>query len=219
MRHRRRDWQTQLLEQEFDFYIKEPSQFKGKWKQNFDALHVEIGSGKGQYVIEMAKKYPNKLFVGVERMPLIGAYILRELSLNPLKNVCVIIDHAQEISEWFEPNEIDVIHLNFSDPWPKKAHVKRRLTYPGYLEIYQKLLSKQGELHLKTDNEQFFEYSTLSLSQFGATCRDFSVNFRRETNDFDALTEYEQRFMSKGQPIYRSVWTFSHDLRIDKSTN
>lgn len=219
MRHRRRDWQTQILEQDFDFYIKEPSELKGKWKQNFDALHVEIGSGKGQYVIEMAKKYPNKLFVGVERMPLIGAYILRELSQKPLDNVCVIINHAQDINDWFENDEIDVIHLNFSDPWPKKAHVKRRLTYPSYLEMYQTLLTKEGQIQLKTDNQQFFEYSTISLSQFGAICLDFSVNFRREENEFDATTEYEQRFMAKGQPIYRSVWQFSHDLRIDKPTN
>lgn len=209
MRHRRRNWQTQLLEQELAWHIKKPSELKGSWKQSYDKLHVEIGSGKGQYVVEMAKLYPQTLFVAVERMPLIGAYILRRLENEPLDNVKVIIDNAQYIEDWFDEHEIDVIHLNFSDPWPKKAHLKRRLTYRDFLKVYQRLLKEEGEIQFKTDNVGLFEFSMVELSQFGAKCIDFSVDFRREEQPQDALTEYEERFLSLNQPIYRSVWQFS----------
>lgn len=212
MRHRRKQWQTDILEKDWPFYIRDPKQFKGKWNDNkYEAIHVEIGSGKGQYIVEMAKLYPNRLFIGIERMPLIGSYILKKLSDEPLDNVRVIIDHADLITEWFDEHEIDVIHLNFSDPWPKRAHTKRRLTYPDFLDVYKKLLKKTGQIHQKTDNIGFFEYSVVQFSQNQFICEEFSADFRREPQPQDAETEYEERFMGYNQPIYRAVWSISHD--------
>lgn len=208
MRHRRKDWQQQYLDSEFDFYIKEPSNFKGQWKQQYQKLHIEIGSGKGQYICEMAKMNPDKLFIAIERMPLIGAYILRKLDEESLANVKVIIDNADNLLEWFDEHEIDVIHLNFVDPWPKKSHSKRRLTHHHYLEKYRQLLTENGEVRFKTDNARFFEFSMMELIQFGGYASEFSVDFRSEPHLEDAITEYEARFMNLNQPIYRCVWYF-----------
>ena len=208
MRHRRKRWQQELLDSDFDFYVKEPSTLKGHWVQDFDALHIEIGSGKGTYVVEMAKLYPNCLFVAIERMPLIGAYILRKLKEENLNNVKVIIDNADHLLDWFSESEIDVIHLNFVDPWPKKAHYKRRLTYRSYLAFYQSLLKREGEIQFKTDNSGLFEFSLMEFIEFGGIAKELSVDFRREQQPLDVITEYEQRFMDLGQPIYRCVWSF-----------
>lgn len=213
MRHRRKQWQTDILAEDFPFYIKEPSTKKGQWnnEKQFERVHLEIGSGKGQYITEMALMYPNHLFIAVEVMPLIGSYILKKLKDYPLKNVYVIISDANHLIEWFEDNEIDVIHLNFSDPWPKRAHMKRRLTHPLFLDFYKRLLSKHGEIQQKTDNIDFFEYSVVQLSQAGFVCFDFSADFRRNEEPDDAQTEYEERFMGYNQPIYRGVWRYCHD--------
>ncbi|HHX52678.1 MAG TPA: tRNA (guanosine(46)-N7)-methyltransferase TrmB [Erysipelothrix sp.] len=212
MRHRRKQWQTDILEKDWPFYFKNPSLLSGQWNDNhYEAVHVEIGSGKGQYIVEMAKLYPNKLFIGIEMMPLIGSYILKKLSVENLNNVRIIIDNADNIKEWFEAGEIDVIHLNFSDPWPKKSHAKRRLTYPTYLNVYKHLLKNHGQIHQKTDNIGFFEYSVEQLSQNKFVCLDFSADFRRNDHPEDAETEYEERFMGFNQPIYRAVWSYSHD--------
>lgn len=206
MRHRRKGWQQELLDSEHDFYIKNPQQLKGKWKSNFEKLHVEIGSGKGQYVLEMAKLYPNKMFIAIERMPLIGAYILRKLKETPLDNVKVIIDNADYLLEWFDEGEIDVIHLNFVDPWPKKAHYKRRLTYRDYIYKYELLLNVKGELQFKTDNASLFEFSLIEFDVMNANLLEVSVDFRRDDHPEDVMTEYETRFSELSQPIYRAVY-------------
>lgn len=212
MRHRRKTWQTDLLNEEHSFYIKNPASNKGHWNdKNYDALHVEVGSGKGQYIVDMAKLYPNRLFIGIEMMPLIGAYILKKLKEENIQNVKVIIDHAQDLREWFDENEIDVIHLNFSDPWPKKSHTKRRLTFPTFLNVYKQLLSDNGQIQQKSDNISFFEYSVEQFSQNGYICREFSADYRRNSHPEDAMTEYEERFMGFNQPIYRAVWSMPHD--------
>ena len=106
---------------------------------------------------------------------------------------------------------MDVIHLNFSDPWPKKRYAKRRLSSATFLDQYKRILSRNGEIQMKTDNSALFEYSLIEFQNAGFKMVEVSVDYRREKHDEDAITEYEQKFISLGQPIYRCVWRYSHD--------
>lgn len=106
---------------------------------------------------------------------------------------------------------MDVIHLNFSDPWPKKRYAKRRLSSASFLDQYKRILSRNGEIQMKTDNSALFEYSLIEFQNAGFKMVEVSVDYRREKHDEDAITEYEQKFISLGQPIYRCVWRYMHD--------
>lgn len=114
---------------------------------------------------------------------------------------------AANISEWFAAGEVDVIHLNFSDPWPKKRYAKRRLSSSQFLDQYAQILSDEGQIQMKTDNSSLFEYSLIEFQNAGYRMIEISVDYRRETHDEDVMTEYEEKFVSLGQPIYRCVWT------------
>lgn len=208
MRHRLKPWQKELLEQSFDFYIKQPQDYKGKWNTlaKGKPIHIEIGSGKGQFIVQMAKKHPDTFFIAIERMPLIGAYILRRREAEVLDNCVVVIANADSLTQWFEEDEIDNIYLNFSDPWPKKRQVKRRLTYRDFLSVYKTILKEEGSLILKTDNQSLFEFSVVELSEQGWICRYINVNYKVDEEPSDVKTEYEERFSSLGQPIYRVIY-------------
>ena len=104
-----------------------------------------------------------------------------------------------------------MIHLNFSDPWPKKRYAKRRLSSATFLDQYKRILSRNGEIQMKTDNSALFEYSLIEFQNAGFKMVEVSVDYRREKHDEDAITEYEQKFISLGQPIYRCVWRYAHD--------
>ncbi len=127
------------------------------------------------------------------------------------KNLCLIQDDASDISNWFGYREVDVIHLNFSDPWPKKRYAKRRLSSATFLEQYKKILSKNGEIQMKTDNSALFEYSLVEFQNAGFKMVDVSVDYRRDKHDEDVITEYESKFISLNQPIYRCVWRYNYD--------
>ena len=114
---------------------------------------------------------------------------------------------AANISVWFAAGEVDVIHLNFSDPWPKKRYAKRRLSSSQFLDQYAQILSDEGQIQMKTDNTSLFEYSLIEYQNAGYRMIEISVDYRRETHDEDVMTEYEEKFVSLGQPIYRCVWT------------
>ena len=118
----------------------------------------------------------------------------------------IINGDAAEIGNWFEDNEIDVIHLNFSDPWPKKRQTKRRLTYGTFLDSYRRILKDTGKVIMKTDNSQLFEYSLVSFDAADWQLLEVSVNWREKEHPEDTITEYEANFMALGQPIYRAVW-------------
>lgn len=189
--------------------IASPEKQVGKWKEllNTDVLHVEIGCGKGNYSIEMAKKYPTEGFIAVEKNESAAGIAAKKIDEENLDNLCLIHGDADKISTWFEKGEIDVIHLNFSDPWPKKRYAKRRLSSKTFLDQYKELLSSTGSIQMKTDNSSLFEYSVLMFLQSGFVMQEISVDYRRDVHDEDAITEYEQKFMDEGQPIYRVVFT------------
>lgn len=208
MRMRKKKWQDDFLSQNLKYLIKEPSQFKNKWKSHFNFLtmHLEIGSGKGDYWLKMANMYPDVLFVALEKDPACVAVSLKKALDLKLNNAFIIIGDASNLLEFFGEKEVDVLHLNFSDPWPKKGHHKRRLTAHTFIDNYRFVLVNNGQIQLKTDNSDLFGYSISSLSMAKFICVDCDLNFRKTSKEFDAISEYEQKFMDLGQPIYRCVF-------------
>ena len=207
MRMRKKKWADPWLEQHSDYIYEDPKEYAGKWREllGCEILHVEIGTGKGDYLNTMAAMYPEEGWVGIEKDRSAAAVAARkavEAEHPDLHNKRMIVHAAEDMMDWFVPGEIDVIHLNFSDPWPKKYTHKRRLSSASFLGMYQQLLSENGSVRMKTDNQDLFEDSVLYFLQNGFTLSEFSVNYRRQPHEEDAVTEYEQRFLDLGQPIY-----------------
>lgn len=169
-------------------------------------LHVEVGTGKGGYSLQMAALYPEERFVAVEKNDSAAGIAAKKYDEEGTDNLLMIWNDARFIDSWFAPEEVDVIHLNFSDPWPKNRNAKRRLSADSFLRQYEKILKPDGELAMKTDNARLFEYSLLQFSKAGWPLLDASVDFRREDHPEDAMTEYESKFAAEGKPIYRAVW-------------
>ncbi len=208
MRMRNKPWAMSFLRSMPHTLVEDPKSWASQWKKKLGCslLHVEIGSGKGDYWSSMAHMHPEHGWVAVEKDRNVAATSLKKHFDNLLPTMALIVQDAKDIKEWFAQGEIDVLHLNFSDPWPKKGHSKRRLSHSEFLKEYWRLLTDEGEIVMKTDNAGLFEYSCVQLSHFGFILADMSVNFRASDHPEDAITEYEQRFMELNQPIYRAVW-------------
>lgn len=170
---------------------------------NNNPVHLEIGCGKGQFVIEMAKRHPEINFIAVEKTKNVLVTALENANKENIKNVRFINCGAEYLENYFEEKSIERIYLNFSCPYPKKKYAKHRLTHENFLKIYKKILVPLGEIHLKTDNTGFFEFTINSMSGFGFTLKN--VTFDLHNSDFEGniVTEYEERFSSQGYPIYR----------------
>ncbi len=206
MRMRKKSWAQPFLEQHPDYVIANPSEYKGKWKTLLPqaVLHLEIGCGKGDYFIQMAQKYPDHAFIAVEKDRNVAAVAAKKALEEVLPNTRMIASDAAAICDWFAPKEIQILHLNFSDPWPKTGHSKRRLSHAAFLKQYETILADDGEIQLKTDNQSLFEFSLREFSQNDWVLLEVSVDFRR-TEQEDAMTEYERKFVGLNQPIYRLV--------------
>lgn len=169
-------------------------------------VRIEIGMGKGTFVIEMAKKYPEYHFIGVELFDSVLIHGVRryESMDEAPTNVTFARCDAIHLSEVIAPHTLDTIYINFSDPWPKKRHAKRRLTSPQFLTMYEKLLKPGGDVIQKTDNVLLFEYSLMSFSQHGWILDQVSLDLHDDEtlNAENVQTEYEQRFASRGQNIH-----------------
>lgn len=219
MRMRKLPWAEDYIK-EAEVVEHTPQERKGKWKEllHCDRLHVEIGSGKGDYWILMSQQYPEEGWIGIEKDVNVAAIAVRKYKQLPkqLPNVSFIQEDAEAIETWFAPGEIDVLHLNFSDPWPKKRAHKKRLSHASFIERYQQILNEQGEIIMKTDNGDLFEFSLLQFQEAGYYLHEISVDYRKVPHEEDAITEYEQRFLSLGQPIYRAVWKKVAYVNTDK---
>ena len=208
MRMRRKKNLDTRLEKCAAFSVAEPSLNKGKWREAFGResgeLHLEIGCGKGDFVVQMAKRNPDVMFVAVEKYQNVLLLALEKVMAEGLTNVLFIDADANTLADVFDKDEVDRIYLNFSDPWPPKKRHKRRLTHENYLSVYDRFLKDGGEIHQKTDNTGLFEFSLCSYSQFGYTLYD--VTFDLHSTDFDnVMTEYERNFTEQGMKIYRCV--------------
>ena len=209
MRMRKKSWAEPFLAEHEEVVIASPASMKGNWKArlNKENLHLEIGCGKGDYFTHMAAMYPESGWIGVEKNVNVAAIAAKKLVDSNNINQLLIAMDAEKVDEWFEHGEIDVIHLNFSDPWPKAGYKKRRLSHRRFIEVYENLLSEKGQIIMKTDNRKLFEFSLLEFAQCNFVLTDISVDFRAEEHSEDVMTEYETKFVELNQPIYRAVWT------------
>ena len=179
---------------------------KGKWKDIFgndNPIHLEIGAGKGDFVTQMANLHKDINYIALEMNTNAFVVASRKMLDEDMTNVRAIIGNAENLEEFFEKGEVDKIYLNFSTPWPKKRHEKRRLTYKSFLDTFKQILPEKGEVHFKTDNRGLFEYSLVSFSQYGMKLKGVWLDLHASDFEGNVLTEYEQKFSSKGQVIYR----------------
>jgi tRNA (guanine-N7-)-methyltransferase len=206
MRLRNKPWAKEKIAAYPQYVIPNPEEHKGRWNELFGndhPIHIEIGTGKGKFITEMAKANPNINYIGIELYPSVLVSALDKLIENELPNLRLLNVNAKDLTNFFAEGEIERIYLNFSDPWPKKRHEKRRLTYRAFLELYEKVLVDEGEIHFKTDNQGFFEYSLVSFSQYGLVLTYVSLDLHNSDFEGNVMTEYEEKFSAKGNRIYR----------------
>ncbi len=186
-------------------FISNPEEYKGNYKKLFtnDSLEIEIGSGKGDFIISKALSNPNINYIAIEKFPSVLVGLINKLNNYDLPNLKVICYDALYIDDVFK-DEVDKIYLNFSDPWPKSKHDKRRLTYKDFLEKYDLVFKNESQIEMKTDNYKLFSFSLVSLSQYGYKLEYVSLNLHEE-NIENHMTEYEKKFSSLGQSIYKLI--------------
>lgn len=192
-----------------EYVEQNPVSFKGKWKDRFgnnNPIHVEIGMGKGNFITTLAAQNPDINYIGIERVATVIFKGLKKQQELKLKNLILVVFNAENITEVFDKDEVDRIYLNFSDPWPKDRHARRRLTAPGYLEKYNIFLKQDGDIAVKTDNRPLFDFTLESAKESGWQTLDVTYDLHNsEFNEGNIMTEYEQRFSSMGTPINRVV--------------
>lgn len=188
----------------------EPKEKRGKWRALFgndNPIHLEIGCGKGRFAIGMAEQHPDVNFIAVEREE--GALIMaaERCQQQPLPNLRFVSFDAAELREVFAPGEVDRIYLNFSDPWPKDRHAKRRLESRQFLARYDQILKKDGTIEFKTDNRALFDFALEEVEAAGWTLNEktFDLHADARLNEGNVMTEYEERFSAQGNPICKYI--------------
>lgn len=187
------------------YIIKNPIDYKGDYQKIFEnnnPIHIEIGMGKGDFIIENAKKYPNINFIGIEKFDSVIVRAVQKLENEEIPNLNLIKIDANEIDDVFD-KEISVIYLNFSDPWPKARHAKRRLSSEIFLNKYDSVFIDKKRIIMKTDNRKLFEYSIKSFTDYGYKIEDISLNLYEDDIKNNIPTEYETRFHNRGCLIYK----------------
>lgn len=195
---------------ESEFCIKDAPSYKGKWPELFgneNPIHIEIGMGKGRFLMEMAAAYPNINYIGIERYDSVLYRALQKMEENPLPNLRFLCEDAANLPELFEKGEIERIYLNFSDPWPKDRHAKRRLTSRRFLDLYDQILAEGGQIEFKTDNENLFDFSLDEVENSIWTLDGVTRDLHRDDlmNRGNIMTEYEEKFSSMGHPIFKMI--------------
>ena len=189
-----------------DIWIKNPEENKGKWKEIFknnNPIHIEIGCGKGNFVTGMAKLYPDVNFIAIEKVEDVIVMAMEKARDAGLTNVLFMDMDAERIEDFFEFGEIKRIYLNFSDPWKKNKQAKRRLTHKNFLDRYKKVLREGDYIWFKTDNRNLFEFSLNSFAQENYKLENITLDLHNSGFEGNVVTEYEQRFLDEGAPIYR----------------
>lgn len=195
--------------------IKNETRYRGTWKETFqnpeNPIHIEIGMGKGQFLLTLAKENPSINYIGIERY---SSVLLRALErfdndeeYKDVNNIRFICMDATNLPEVFAVGEIDKIYLNFSDPWPKARHAKRRLTSTEFLERYEKILAQGGRVEFKTDNTELFNFSLEQVKEAGWYLEKYTydLHHQEEMNAGNIMTEYEEKFSLKGNPINKLI--------------
>ncbi len=195
---------------ESNLVIHEPEKVKGTWREIFGndkPIHIEIGMGKGKFIHEMAKLHPEINYIGIEKYSSVLLRALQKMEAEPLDNLLFIRMDAENIAEVFAEEEVDRIYLNFSDPWPKDRHAKRRLPSKEYLARYDLFLKKDGVLEFKTDNRGLFDFALEELEPAGWKAKQvtFDLHGDEEMMQGNVMTEYEVKFSSMGNPICKYI--------------
>ena len=188
-----------------DYYVLNPDKYKNNFKsifKNNNKIELEIGMGKGDFIINKALTNPDINYIGVEKYPTVLLKAFKKLKDKKIDNLKIVCVDANSIDEIFS-KEISKIYLNFSDPWPKKKHSNRRLTSPIFLNKYSKIFEADYEIEMKTDNKNLFEYSLVSLSQNEYVLTEVNLDLYSNLNEDNIQTEYERKFVNLGLPIYK----------------
>ena len=187
-----------------EFIIHDYKEYKGNYKKVFknnNPICIEIGMGKGDFILGMAKKYPDINFIGIEKFDNVIVRAIEKIE-DKIPNLELIKMDAECITNVFY-KEIDTIYLNFSDPWPKNRHENRRLTSLNFLKKYDSLFNGKKHIIMKTDNRKLFEYSIKTFTDYGYKINDISLDLYNDDISNNVATEYETRFHNKGQVIYK----------------
>lgn len=192
------------------FVIHSPEAQKGRWSGLFGnscPIHIEVGMGKGRFLMGMAGENPDINYVGIEKYSSVLLRAIQKMEQEPLDNVCFIRMDAGTITEVFGEGEVDRIYLNFSDPWPKDRHAGRRLPSRQFLARYDRILKKDGRLEFKTDNRDLFMFALEELEPAGWKAEQVTYDLHRDPEMCrgNIMTEYEERFSAQGNPIYKYV--------------
>lgn len=207
MRMRRKKNLSARMERCAPWLIQDPAALRGKWrslKAGAAELRLELGCGKGRFTCETAAAHPEMLFVAVERVPDAMVMAMERAREMALGNVFFVDADAAKLAEFFAPGEVDLVYINFCDPWPSNRHAKRRLTHRDFLESYRAVLKDGGELHFKTDNASLFSFSLMQFPKAG-------YRLEQVTRDLHAqgiqgiMTDYEEKFHNLGTKINRCV--------------
>ena len=194
--------------------IQNPEQNRGLWNhvfQNDNPIHIEIGMGKGRFLLQLANQNPNINYIGIEKYTSVLLRAIQKLDSvdeehipSNLRFICM---NAENITQTFSQNEISKIYLNFSDPWPKKRHARRRLTSKQFLALYDRILNKTGTLEFKTDNQSLFKFSLeeLSAEHWNILAYSYDLHHDSQMNFSNIMTEYEEKFSSIGNPICKLI--------------
>lgn len=193
-----------------DYVIHEPHNHKGSWKEVFGNDHpirVEIGMGKGRFIMDLARMNPEINYIGIEKYSSVLIRGIQKMELDPLPNLYFIRMEAEEITEVFGREEVNRIYLNFSDPWPKDRHAKRRLPSREFLHRYDEILVKDGVIEFKTDNPDLFRFALEELEPAGWHLEQMTedLHHNEQMMQGNVMTEYEERFSSMGNPIYKYI--------------
>lgn len=215
MRLRKKPWIDEAILEFSDFVYATPDSIetivKGEWDKVFTRkapLHVELGTGKGRFITQMALRHPEINFIGIEAQQDVlyfAALKVRELGLKNVKLLVFDINHIEDI---FAEGEVDRFFINFCDPWPKVRHAKRRLTYVNFLEKYRSLLTAEGELFFKTDNRPLFDFSLEQFEAAKLTVKNLSFDLHNSGMEDNIMTEYETKFSGLGEKINRCEVSF-----------
>lgn len=195
---------------ESDFVVHEPDNKKGTWKEVFgndNPIRIEIGMGKGKFIHTLAKMNPDINYIGIEKYSSVLLRAVQKMEEEPLSNLYFIRMDAEDITGVFGEGEVDLIYLNFSDPWPKDRHAKRRLPSAEFLKRYNLILKKDGRLEFKTDNRALFDFAVeqLPLAGWKAEVITYDLHADEKLMAGNVMTEYEEKFSSIGNPIYKYI--------------
>lgn len=190
--------------------INEPQQLKGKWNEEFgnnNPIRIEIGMGKGKFITQLAIENPNVNYVGIEKYSSVLIRAIEKCEELDVPNLRFIRMEAEYICDVFEHGEVDRIYLNFSDPWPKDRHAKRRLTSKQFFERYDRILKEDGIVEFKTDNDLLFEFSLGQVEEAGwkLVAHTWDLHNDEEQMSGNVMTEYESKFSAMGNPIHKLI--------------